>query len=679
MPPMPTTATHPYTETFHDEQISDPYHWLEEDSEATKAWTAAQNAYTTATLAQLPGQTALRERLAALLEIGIVGGAKPRGGKLFFIRRTGSQNQPVIYLDDGEQEQVILDPNERSATGIIALDWWYPSSDGSRIAYGLSASGNERSTLAIREVATQTDLPDQIPDCRFASLAWLPDSSGFYYTRLPALGAVPAGEENYNRRVFFHQIGTDPATDPLIFGEGGAPEIMYGVDLSPDGRWLLVTAAEGWAKTALYLRDLRDPAAAFVPIVTGRDAIYHGKICNDALYLLTNDEAPNFRIMRVDPTNPNRDQWREIIAEDEQALQTCHVCHDHLALLYLHNATAELRISSTTGGEYTVVPLPAPGSIHSLDSDKATNTLYFTYTSFFAPPQIWHYAIESQQATLMKQPASAPATSDLLTEQVWYASTDGTQVPMFIVRRRDLPRDGARPTILTGYGGFNIALTPNFNAPYLDWVQRGGIIAQPSLRGGSEFGEAWHRAGMLENKQQVFDDFITAGEWLIREGWTTSPHLGIYGRSNGGLLVGATLTQRPDLCRAVLCGVPLLDMLRYHHFLMARLWIPEYGSADDREQFGWLRAYSPYHHVVPGTAYPAVLFTAAESDSRVHPLHARKMTALLQAETSSDPATHPVLLRLETDAGHGAGKPYGKLLDELVDTWGFLGWQLALP
>ena len=679
IPTPPPTRVAPVDELLHGETIADPYRWLEEDSEELRAWTDAQNAHTAAILGALPEREALRERLAALLGVGFVTTPKVRRGRLFFVKREGGQNQPCLYVREGAATRLVLDPNALSARGTVALDWWYPSPEGRYVAYGLSADGDERSTLHIREVETGADLPERIPDTRHASVAWLPDGSGCYYTRLPAKGSLTDGAENYNSRVRFHQLGTDPASDPVVFGEGSAPETMYGVELSPNGRWLLVSAAIGWARNDLYLLDRSAPDATFAPLIAGHEALYSGQVLDDRIYVTTNEDAPNFRVFRVELAAPERAAWREVVREQDAALQDCLAIDARLVLTYLRDATAALWIATDRGAAGVTAPiavqLPGAGSISEVSGEE--DVAYFTYTSFFDPPGIWRCDLATGATTPIERPASAPDTANLLTEQVWYTSHDGTRVPMFVLRRRDLPRDGARPTLLTGYGGFNIAMTPGYQAGFLDWIAQGGIVAQPNLRGGSEYGEAWHRAGMLGDKQRVFEDFIAAGEWLIDAGWTGPAHLGIRGGSNGGLLVGAALTQRPELWRAVVCAVPLLDMLRYHHFLIARLWIPEYGSADDPEQFGWLRAYSPYHRVVPGTRYPATLLTAAESDSRVHPLHARKMAALLQARTASAPAECPILLRLETAAGHGAGKPQGKVLDEQVDVWSFLRWQLA--
>ncbi|HEX5506250.1 MAG TPA: prolyl oligopeptidase family serine peptidase [Thermomicrobiales bacterium] len=679
---VPPTRVEPVTDRLHDDAITDPYRWLEEDSAATRAWTEQQNRYTADLLARGPGRESWRDRLGALLQAGFASSPVARGGRVFFTMRQGAQNQPLLYVREGDATRALLDPNTWSADGTVAIDWWHPSPDGARVAYGVSASGDERSTLRLLDVAAGRDQGETIPDTRYCSVAWLPDAGGFFYTRLPAAGSVPPGEENYHQRVRFHRLGADPAADPVVFGEGFPSEERFEVDLAPGGRWLLVTASEGWVKSEVYLKDLRagrpDDAAGFVPVATGRDALYAGQILDDRLYLLTNDGAPNYRVFAVDPARPARAGWREVVPEGDALLQACRAVGPVLALCYLRDAVAAVRLADRDGRPAGDLALPGLGTVAELDGEPDGGEFFFTYTSFFDPPGIYRYDLAAGALAPYERVAAPLDTAAFVAEQVHYTSRDGTEVPMFLLHRRDLARDGRRPVVLTGYGGFNIALAPAYNAGFLAWVERGGVIAQPSLRGGSEYGERWHRAGMLGNKQNVFDDFLAAAEWLIAAGYTDRDHLGIRGGSNGGLLVGAALTQRPELFRAVVCAVPLLDMLRYHHFLIARLWIPEYGSADDPEQYAWLRAYSPYHHVERGTRYPAILFTAAESDSRVHPLHARKMAALVQASTTANPDERPVLLRVETKAGHGAGKPQGKLLDEQVDIWGFLAWQLGV-
>ena len=681
---VPQTRVEPVTDVLHGEEIVDRYRWLEDDdSPETQAWTEAQNRYTAAILDRLPGRDALRERLARLMQAGFVMSPAVRGERVFFVKREGEQNQPILYVRDGGNTRVLVDPNQLSEEGTVALDWWYPSPDGARVAYGTSSSGDERSTLRVVDVATGRVEAEAIPDTRFSSVAWTPDGGAFYYTRMPARGSVPPGEEDYHQRVRYHHLGSDPEADPVLFGEGRAGEDRYTVDLSPDGRWLVVVASQGWVKSEVYLKDVQAADdAGFVPVVAGRDALYSAQALDDRLYLLTNDEAPNYRVFAVDPEHPGREAWREVVPEGDATLQSCLAVGARLVLGYSRDATSELRLAGRDGQRVLDGPLALPGlgTVSEIDGEPDGAEVYFTYTSFFDPPGV--YRCDVPAAEPRPEPyerVAAPLDpSDLVAEQVWYTSRDGTRVPMFLLHRRDLARAGDNPTVLTGYGGFNVPLMPAYNAGYLDWIARGGVIAQPSLRGGSEYGERWHRAGMRDNKQNVFDDFLAAAEWLVDNRYTNPERLGIRGGSNGGLLVGAALTQRPNLFRAVVCAVPLLDMLRYHRFLVARLWIPEYGSADDPEEYRWLRAYSPYHHVEEGTRYPAVLFTAAESDSRVHPLHARKMAALLQAATASDPAERPILLRLETKAGHGAGKPQAKLLDEAVDVWSFFGWQLGL-
>ncbi|HET8628121.1 MAG TPA: prolyl oligopeptidase family serine peptidase [Thermomicrobiales bacterium] len=678
----PPTRVEPVSDRLHGDEITDPYRWLEEDSAATRAWTGEQNRYTAEMLARAPGREDWRARLGALMEAGFATSPAVRGGRVFFMKREGTQNQPLLYVREGNETRALLDPNGWSADGTVAIDWWHPSPDGAWVAYGVSASGDERSTLRLLNVASGRDEGETTPDTRYCSVAWLPDAGGFFYTRLPAAGSVLPGEENYHQRVRFHRLGADPAADPVVFGEGFPAEERFEVDLAPGGRWLLVTASEGWVKSEVYLKDLRagelEDSAGFVPVAAGRDALYSGQILDDRLYLLTNDGAPNYRVFAVDPTNPARDGWREVVPEGDALLQACRAVGPVLALCYLRDAVSAVRLADRDGRPSGDLALPGLGTVAELDGEPDGGEFFFTYTSFFDPPGIYRYDLAAGALAPYERVAAPLDASAFVAEQVRYTSRDGTVVPMFLLHRRDLARDGRRPTVLTGYGGFNIALTPTYNAGFLAWVERGGVIAQPSLRGGSEYGERWHRAGMLGNKRNVFDDFLAAAEWLIAAGYTDRDHLGIRGGSNGGLLVGAAVTQRPDLFRAVVCAVPLLDMLRYHHFLIARLWIPEYGSADDVEQYAWLRAYSPYHHVEKGTRYPAILFTAAESDSRVHPLHARKMAALVQASTAASPDERPVLLRVETKAGHGAGKPQGKLLDEQVDIWGFLGWQLGV-
>ncbi|HJT75658.1 MAG TPA: prolyl oligopeptidase family serine peptidase, partial [Gemmataceae bacterium] len=536
--------------------------------------------------------------------------------------------------------------------------------------------GDEWHGLLVLVDVAETRAVAELPFSQLASsLRWLPDASGFYYTRYPAPGSVPKAEENYHRHVFLHRLGDDPAADAHVFGEGRPAEDWPDVALSPDGRWLVVTEEQGWAKSEVFYRDRHDAAGGFRPLVEKVPALFDVVVRNDRFYVHTNDGAPRYRLFRVDPTKPARRDWVEIIPQCDDVLDGVAAVGDTLVAQYMHRAASRLELLDREGKPLREVKLPTLGSVAGLGAEWDGDEVLFGFQSFTVPPSIYRLDLKTRQSELWQQVKADIDFTAYEVEQVRYPSKDGTEITMFLAHKRGLEMTGANPTLLYGYGGFNVSLTPAFSASRFLFLERGGLLAIPNLRGGGEYGEAWHEAGMFERKQNVFDDFLAAAEWLIARKYTDARHLGIQGGSNGGLLVGAALTQRPDLFRVVVCQVPLLDMLRYHKFLIARLWVPEYGSADDPEQFKWLLAYSPYHHVKKGTAYPAVLLTAAESDTRVDALHARKMAARLQAATSSGA---PVLLRLETKAGHGAGKPRSKVLDELTDEWGFVFWQLGV-
>jgi prolyl oligopeptidase len=677
-PSYPPTRTEKVADTLHGVAVPDPYRWLEDGgSPEVKEWTAKQNALTRSVLDKVPGREKVRALLDEYLDVGTVAGGVPRKGRVFFTKREGKQNQAVLYVRDGEKVSVVVDPNTLAKDGTITLDWWFPSRDGKYVAYGLSSAGSEQSTLRVRDVAAGKDLPDAIERTRAASVAWAPDGKGFYYTRYPKPGSVPKGEENYNRHVVYHALGNDPAEDVEVFGRGRPAQDWPLVALSPDGRWLVVTVEKGWAKNEVFIKDLLKNED-FFPLVEGVEAIFKVTPRDDRFYVLTNDGAPRYRLLTVELHKWDRKQWQEIIPEAGDVLESVAPIGERLCALYLHQAASQLRILHRDGKPAFAVKLPALGGIAGLAGEAAGKELFFSYQSFAVPPTIYRLNLADGEhpPEVFAQVKTGLDPTAYRVEQVTYPSKDGTPISMFLIAKKGLKKDGKTPTVLYGYGGFNIALTPTFvPTRYLPIVDRGGIMAVANLRGGSEYGEEWHRAGMFDNKQNVFDDFIAAAEFLIKEGYTDKEHLAIMGRSNGGLLVGAALTQRPDLFRAAVCGVPLLDMVRYHKFLIAKLWIPEYGSADDPDQFKWLHAYSPYHRVKDGTAYPAVLLTTAESDTRVDPLHARKMAARLQAATSSD---RPTLLRLEEKAGHGQGKPRGKLLDEETDVWTFLFTQLGV-
>jgi prolyl oligopeptidase len=673
----PPTPLAPASYHLHGELIADPYRWLEDGERAeTRAWTERQNVLTQAYLARVPGRPAIHARLDQLLAIGALSVPQPVKGWYFYQRRDGRQNQPVLYVRQGVEgtDRVLVDPNALDSAGTTALDWFFPSEDGRLLAYGLSENGSEQSVLHLLDVGSGRFLPERIPHTRAVDLAWMPDGSGFYYTRYPRAGEVPEGEEHYHRAIFFHPVGSDPGADPLVF-KPSEKEHWPGVSLSPDGRWLQIGVARTFDQTDLYLQDL-ERGGPPVPVAKDLPATFDGEIAHGRLFLRTNLDAPTYRIYVVEPERPERDRWRELVpSRPDAVLDGMRVTRRHLALSYLERASSRLRLADHEGHPLREVELPTLGSLFGIGAEWDGEELFYGFSSYTVPPSIYRIDLGSGEQRLWQRVEADIDPERYRVRQVSYASRDGTPITMFLVRRAEPKAAGPAATYLTGYGGFNISMTPAFSRSLLLWLERGGIVAVPNIRGGGEYGESWHQGGILGNKQRSFDDFIAAAEWLIAQGYTTPGRLAIAGGSNGGLLVGAALVQRPELFRAVVIQVPLLDMLRYHQFLIARLWIPEYGSPDDPEQFRWLKAYSPYHHVRDGVSYPAVLLATAESDSRVDPMHARKMAARLQAATSS---SHPILLRLESRAGHGAGKPLAKVLDELTDTWTFVFSELGV-
>jgi prolyl oligopeptidase len=683
----PKVKVEPVEETVQGHKIVDPYRYLENaNNPDTKLYVEQELSYTKSILDPLPGRDKINARLSQLLEIGTVG-APQMGGKYYFhTRREGNQNQPILYVRerlDGD-DRVLVDINKMSSDGTVALDWWFAAEDGKYVAYGTSASGSEESTLHLIETATGKQLPEAIDRTRFASVAWMKDSSGFYYTRHPKKGEVPDGEEVYHVKVFYHQIGSDPAKDPLIFDERPNPQDIPNVTLSEDDRWLLINVQHGWTKTEMFLQDLQSKNPP-LEITTGKDFLYGGEFFQGKLYITTNEDAPHYRVFVADAANAKRENWKELIPATDAVLQDASVTGGKLLTQYEHNATSELKLFTLDGKKISDITLPAIGDVFSASGRYDRNEIFFGFQSFTVPPSIYRVDLSSNASSPLRgslwakvdAPSIDPAAYDV--RQVWYTSKDGTKVPMFIVSKKGIEKNGKNPTLLTGYGGFNISLKPTFNRSMYLWMEHGGIYAVANLRGGAEFGEDWHRAGMLDKKQNVFDDFIAAGEYLIAQKYTDKDHLAIQGGSNGGLLMGAMITQRPDLFRAVVCAVPLLDMLRYQNFQIAKLWIPEYGSSDDPKQFETLYAYSPYHHVKAGQEYPAILFMTGDTDTRVDPMHAKKMAALMQAEARNGASrTKPILLRIETKAGHGQGKPVTKQIEESTDMYAFLFWQLGV-
>ena len=701
-PPAPRQAI---VEELHGHTVADPYRWLEDaEDPATRAWSKAQDELARPFLDRLPARDALATRLREL-SVGLVTPPVVRGDRFFVLRRVPDQEHAVLaVLGPGDDPltggRVLIDPSALSDDDTVTLDGWLPSPDGSLLAYLLSDAGDEESSLRVMAVDTGEPVDGPIDRCRYSALAWAGgwgvsprqrrreppeagDATGLYYVRRLPPGAVPAGEEAFHRRVRFHRLGADPETDELVFGDGRDPTAYYSVDVSHDGRWLLLAEHLGTApRNDVWIADLAAPDGhrRLVPIHEGRDAASYPHVGPDGrLYLHTNLGAPRYRLAVADPRHPEPEHWVDVLPEDaDGVLADWCLTDDAVVAVRAHYGVSRVTVHDRrTGSAAGEVPLPGLGVASVTSRPEGGEEVWIGYQDFTTPSQVWHHRLPAAATTRW---ATAPGTPDLpgiRTEQVTYRSADGTPVRMFVVHRGDVdPSNGPHPTVLYGYGGFQVSQVPAYSATVAAWVERGGVWAVACIRGGSEEGEGWHRDGMREHKQHCFDDFIAAGETLVASGWTTRERLGIYGGSNGGLLVGATLTQRPDLLAAVVCSAPLLDMVRYERFGLGRTWNDEYGTAADPEELGWLLSYSPYHRVVPGTAYPAVLFTVFDNDTRVDPLHARKLCAALQWATTRPPAEAPVLLRREENVGHG-GRSVSRTVRLGADILGFLTWTIG--
>lgn len=674
----PPTRVEVVSETLHGVKIDDPYRWLEDgNSEEVAAWTEQQNALTRSKLDQFGElRTRLRAQLTELYKIPVVTTPREYSKSYFFTRRSGDENHAIVYVkkdDVGGEATVALNPNEFSKDGTVALDWYFPSPDGSLIAYGKSSSGDEWSTLHLRDVKARRDTMFTIPRTRACSIAWSEKGDGFLYTRYPQPGDVPAGDENYYRHVYYHKFGTEWKNDPKVFGEGAPKETWHAVSASSDNKYHFVTASIDRSKTDLYMR--KGVEGEFQPIAVGLDGRFSADVHDGKLYLLTNLDAPRYRVLVTDVAKPERDNWKELIPQQEGVIESMDIAGGKLVLHVTENACSAVRVYDGDGKLEHTVELPSIGYVTGVGARDDSSEFYFTFESFTYPPTNFACDARSGEARVLDKVDNAVDLSAYETKQIWAVSKDGTKVPVFVTHRKGVKLDGNNPTLLFGYGGFNIPMRPQFAQARFAWLDAGGVWATACLRGGGEFGRSWHEAGRLEKKQNVYDDMIACCEKLIADKYTRPERLALRGGSNGGLLMGAMITQRPELFRAAHCAVPLLDMIRYHKFSIARLWISEYGSSDDPEQFKWLYAYSPYHHVKKGEKYPAFLTTTAESDSRVDPLHARKMTALLQASSGGD---RPILLHVESKAGHGAGKPLSKTIDDQLDYLTFLMWQLEM-
>jgi prolyl oligopeptidase len=664
----PDTPARPVTNNYHGVEITDSYRWLEDqNSPETRAWIDAQNAYTQKQLSAYPGRAALHSQIEKVMKIDSIAMPYHRGDRYFYLRRRADQNLDMLCVREKGKETVLVDANTLTPDGSISVVVQGGSEDGTLLAYGQRKGGADETVVTILDVNTRKP-SDVFPAARYSRFDVTPDHKAIYYTKyIPSVGP----------RAYVHTMGADPAGDKEIFGREYGTGDYINAALSPDGHYLVFDVSHGSAaeKTELYFQDLKS-GGPIRPIVNDINAFFDFEIGGNFLYVQTNWDAPNSRILQIDLRNPARASWKTVVKEDASPIEQTVAAGGKLFVAYLQNVVTHIKVFDATGKFVRDVALPEIGSA-LMRGQWNQDELFYSFSSFSTPRAIFSSSAATGKQSEWARVTVPIPTDQLQTEQVWYESKDGTRIPMFLVFKKGTVPDGHVPTLLTGYGGFRLSMTPGFSAEAAVWALNGGVYARPNLRGGGEFGEKWHKAGMLEHKQNVFDDFVSAADWLIAHKYTTPAKLAISGGSNGGLLVGAAFTQRPELFHAVVCDYPLLDMLRYEKFLVARFWVPEYGSAtDSADQFKYLRAYSPYQNVKKGTKYPAIMFVTGDADTRVAPLHARKMTALMQADNGD---SNPILLHYDTRAGHArGGVAINKQIDDLTDELSFLMWQLGM-
>ena len=659
---------------YHGVKVADPYRWLEElDSAETKAWVEAQNKMSFDFLAAIPARNSLKDRITRLWNYEKYGVPFREGDRYFYFRNSGLQNQSVLYTVTGldAPPKMILDPNTMSADGTVAVSGVQVSPDGKLLAYSISASGSDWQEWKVRDVETGTDLSDQLKWVKFSGVSWTTDGKGFFYSRYDEPKGDSLKDTNYFQKVYFHKLGRPQTEDVLVYERPDQKDWLFGGSVSEDGNYLLITVYQGTdVKNRVYYKDLKASNTSVVKLLDDFDAAYNF-IGNDGtrFWFQTDLQSPRGKIVEIDVSKPARDNWKVVVPESKDALQSVSLVNNKFILNYLKDAYTQVRIHDTVGKMLSEVTFPGIGSAGGFGGKAKDKETFYYFTGFTTPTTIYRYDMTSGKSTIFREPKVEFNPADYETKQVFYSSKDGTKVPMFITYKKGLKLDGNNPTYLYGYGGFNVSMTPGFSVANMVWMEMGGVYAQPSLRGGGEYGEDWHQAGMKLKKQNVFDDFIAAAEWLIANKYTSTPKLAIGGGSNGGLLVGAAMTQRPDLFGAALPAVGVMDMLRFQKFTIGWAWVSDYGSSENAAEFKALYAYSPLHNIKPGAKYPPTMVTTADHDDRVWPGHSFKYAAALQAAQGGDA---PILIRIETKAGHGAGKPTSKTIEEIADRWAFL-------
>ncbi len=669
------------SDDYHGTKIADPYRWLEDtDSAETVKWVEDENRVTQEYLSRIPQRSKFKDRLLTLYNYERFHGLEKAGPRYLISRNDGLQNQDVLYVADAlnGKERTLLDPNTLRADGTAALAGVEPSKDGKLLAYGLADAGSDWVEWHVRDIATGTDLPDVVRWSKFSGAEWTPDQRGFYYQRFaePKPGEALRGE-NVFAKLYLHRLGEPQSADKLIYERPDQKQWMFAPQVSEDGRYLLlVVETTDFGKNLLFYQDLREATPKTVELIRDLDALY-SPLANrgSVFYFHTTDHAPKGRIIAIDLARPQRGNWREIVPQQKEPIDAARVVKDRLVVSYLKDAASAVKVFGLDGRLVKDVPLSGVGQAVFLPGRPDDSEMFFQYTSYTSPTAIYRIDPATAAAAVVRQSKVGFDPAQFESERVFYPSKDGTRIPMTLVHRKGMQRNGQTPTLLYAYGGFNVSVLPSFNPSIIAWMEMGGMYAVANLRGGAEYGDEWHDAGKRAKKQNVFDDFIAAGEWLIANKYTSTPKLAIFGGSNGGLLIGAVLNQRPDLFGAAMPAVGVMDMLRFQKFTIGAAWVDEYGSSDDASQFETLRAYSPLHNIKPGTKYPAVLITTSDHDDRVVPGHSFKYAATLQAAQAGG---RPALIRIETRAGHGAGKPVTKTIDEWADRLAFLTKELGM-